>query len=235
MMKDEYDFSKGERGKFVRGEMPLAPPVHLEPEMDLRVERARKILRVLAAEGLQICLGIAFIEASDRHRFMSNLPNEVTAITELTRDGVLLRLAMATARVTDHPMPDRDTIGGLCSLLKDPGVVAMVALNGNHQRLEQGLRRWRHLRDDKGLTPLRTSRNCRFAHSVSSNWSASASGPYLTHELTISLAKDTLRVIDDLLIGCNGASGLDNHSRFCSESADSYFSVFRTFGAKPLV
>ncbi len=30
-MKDEYDFSKGERGRFSRPEAVLTPPVHLEP------------------------------------------------------------------------------------------------------------------------------------------------------------------------------------------------------------
>ncbi len=28
-MKDEFDFSKGERGKFFRGELEFSPPVHL--------------------------------------------------------------------------------------------------------------------------------------------------------------------------------------------------------------
>ncbi len=32
-MKDQYDFSKGERGKFFRGELELSPPVHLEREV----------------------------------------------------------------------------------------------------------------------------------------------------------------------------------------------------------
>ena len=32
-MKDEYDFSKGERGKFFAGAATLVPPVHLEPEI----------------------------------------------------------------------------------------------------------------------------------------------------------------------------------------------------------
>ena len=32
-MKDEYDFSKGERGKFFRDGAILVPPVHLEPEI----------------------------------------------------------------------------------------------------------------------------------------------------------------------------------------------------------
>jgi hypothetical protein len=32
-MKDEYDFSKGERGKFYRLGAVLNPPVHLEPEV----------------------------------------------------------------------------------------------------------------------------------------------------------------------------------------------------------
>ncbi len=32
-MKDEYDFSKAERGRFFRQDAILAPPVHLEPEV----------------------------------------------------------------------------------------------------------------------------------------------------------------------------------------------------------
>ncbi len=32
-MKDEYDFSEGERGKFFRGETTLVPPIHLDPEI----------------------------------------------------------------------------------------------------------------------------------------------------------------------------------------------------------
>jgi hypothetical protein len=30
-MRDEYDFSKAERGKFHRPNASLAPPIHLEP------------------------------------------------------------------------------------------------------------------------------------------------------------------------------------------------------------
>jgi hypothetical protein len=32
-MKDEYDFSQGERGKFFRKDATLIPPVHLDPEI----------------------------------------------------------------------------------------------------------------------------------------------------------------------------------------------------------
>jgi hypothetical protein len=40
-MKDQYDFSKAERGKFVREGARLVPPVHLEPEvLDYLTERA---------------------------------------------------------------------------------------------------------------------------------------------------------------------------------------------------
>ena len=40
-MKDEYDFSKAERGKFFREGARLVPPVHLEPEvLDYLSERA---------------------------------------------------------------------------------------------------------------------------------------------------------------------------------------------------
>jgi hypothetical protein len=32
-MRDEYDFSKGERGKFYRADAVLVPPVRLDPEV----------------------------------------------------------------------------------------------------------------------------------------------------------------------------------------------------------
>jgi hypothetical protein len=32
-MRDEYDFSKAERGKFHRPNATLVPPVHLDPEV----------------------------------------------------------------------------------------------------------------------------------------------------------------------------------------------------------
>lgn len=32
-MKDEYDFSQGERGRFYRPDAVLGPPVHLDPEV----------------------------------------------------------------------------------------------------------------------------------------------------------------------------------------------------------
>jgi hypothetical protein len=40
-MKDEYDFSNAERGKFFREGARLVPPVHLDPEvLEYLVERA---------------------------------------------------------------------------------------------------------------------------------------------------------------------------------------------------
>jgi hypothetical protein len=32
-MKDEYDFSKADRGRFYRKDAVLAPPVHLDPDV----------------------------------------------------------------------------------------------------------------------------------------------------------------------------------------------------------
>ncbi len=42
-MQDEYDFSKGERGKFYRKDAEFVPPVHLESEvLDFMTRRAKK-------------------------------------------------------------------------------------------------------------------------------------------------------------------------------------------------
>ncbi len=43
-MKDEYDFSNAERGKFYRPDAQLIPPVHLDPE----------VLSYLAARGTSL-------------------------------------------------------------------------------------------------------------------------------------------------------------------------------------
>lgn len=41
-MKDEYDFSKAERGKFYRPDVRLIPPVRLEPQvLDFLAQRAK--------------------------------------------------------------------------------------------------------------------------------------------------------------------------------------------------
>jgi hypothetical protein len=41
-MRDEYDFAKGERGKFHRADARLVPPVHLEPDvLSYLTERAK--------------------------------------------------------------------------------------------------------------------------------------------------------------------------------------------------
>ena len=42
-MKDEYDFSNAERGKFFRPDLRLIPPVRLEPEvLDFLATSAKK-------------------------------------------------------------------------------------------------------------------------------------------------------------------------------------------------
>jgi predicted HicB family RNase H-like nuclease len=42
-MKDEYDFSSAERGKFYRPDLRLIPPVRLEPEvLDFLATSAKK-------------------------------------------------------------------------------------------------------------------------------------------------------------------------------------------------
>ncbi len=38
-MKDEYDFSKGERGKFYRPNLKLNLPIYLEPDVDQFMRR----------------------------------------------------------------------------------------------------------------------------------------------------------------------------------------------------
>jgi hypothetical protein len=42
MMKDEYDFSRGQRGRFHRPDAVLTPPVHLAPGvLDFLAARAK--------------------------------------------------------------------------------------------------------------------------------------------------------------------------------------------------
>ena len=66
-MKDEYDFSKAERGKFYRPDAVLAPPVHLDPEV-LAFLRARAQARGISLSELVNALlkkEIELIEAAE--------------------------------------------------------------------------------------------------------------------------------------------------------------------------
>lgn len=38
-MKAEYDFSKGERGKFYKAQAEFSFPIHLEPDVNARMSR----------------------------------------------------------------------------------------------------------------------------------------------------------------------------------------------------
>jgi hypothetical protein len=65
-MKDEYDFSTAERGKFYRPGAQLIPPVHLDPEvlsyLDARAEARGMSLNNLVNELLR--KDIELIEAA---------------------------------------------------------------------------------------------------------------------------------------------------------------------------
>jgi len=66
-MKDEYDFSKAERGKFYRPDTVLSPPVHLDPEV-LAFLSARAQARGLSLSEFVNALlkkDIELIEAAD--------------------------------------------------------------------------------------------------------------------------------------------------------------------------
>ena len=66
-MKDEYDFSKAERGKFYRPDAVLTPPVHLDPEV-LAFLRARAQARGISLSELVNALlrkDIELIEAAE--------------------------------------------------------------------------------------------------------------------------------------------------------------------------
>lgn len=47
-MKAEYDFSKGERGKFYNAEAEYVFPIHLEPDVRERLDR------IAAANGVEV-------------------------------------------------------------------------------------------------------------------------------------------------------------------------------------
>jgi uncharacterized DUF497 family protein len=50
-MRDEYDFSNAERGRFYRPDAELIPPVHLEPEV-LAFLKARAVARGVSLDAL---------------------------------------------------------------------------------------------------------------------------------------------------------------------------------------
>lgn len=66
-MKDEYDFSKAQRGRFFRHDAILTPPVHLEPEV-LAFLTARAEARGMSLDELVNSLlrkNIELIEAAE--------------------------------------------------------------------------------------------------------------------------------------------------------------------------
>ena len=66
-MRDEYDFSNAERGKFYRPNVSFAPPIHLEPDV-LAFLTARARARGVTLEELVNALlkkDIELIEAAE--------------------------------------------------------------------------------------------------------------------------------------------------------------------------
>jgi hypothetical protein len=66
-MKDEYDFSKAQRGRFFRRDAVLTPPVHLDPEV-LAFLTARAEARGMSLDELVNSLlkkNIELIEAAE--------------------------------------------------------------------------------------------------------------------------------------------------------------------------
>lgn len=66
-MKDEYDFSKAERGRFYRPDAVMAVPVHLDPEV-LTFLTARAAARGMSLDELVNALlkkDIELIEAAE--------------------------------------------------------------------------------------------------------------------------------------------------------------------------
>jgi len=47
-MKKEYDFSKGERGKFYRADLELVLPIYLDPEV------AAVVQKIAAQKGIEV-------------------------------------------------------------------------------------------------------------------------------------------------------------------------------------
>ena len=66
-MKDEYDFSKGERGRFYRAGAVLVPPVHLDPEVVAFLSARAKARGVSLSELVNALLkkDIELIEAAE--------------------------------------------------------------------------------------------------------------------------------------------------------------------------
>jgi hypothetical protein len=66
-MKDEYDFSKAERGRFHRPGAELVPPVHLDPEVLAYLAARAEVRGVSLSELVNALLkkDIELIEAAE--------------------------------------------------------------------------------------------------------------------------------------------------------------------------
>ena len=63
-MKDEYDFSKGERGKFYREDARFYLPIYLDPEVESFVEKIAKKQKKNLSEIVNNILGDTMKDAN---------------------------------------------------------------------------------------------------------------------------------------------------------------------------
>lgn len=66
-VKDEYDFSRAERGRFFRQDAVLVPPVHLDPEVPAFLSARANARGVALSELVNVLLkkDIELIEAAE--------------------------------------------------------------------------------------------------------------------------------------------------------------------------
>ena len=91
---------------------------------------------------------------------------------------------------------------------------------GQSDRLMNAMADWKRLSNDPRLTPLRTARDSRLAHSLSPQWTSC--GPWLTPEIAIDLATEIFALVENLIEGSTGPSGLKVSASLSAEWANSY-------------
>ena len=170
-------------------------------------DRIRRIAATCYQESDEAVAIIEFLEAGNTRA--SEISVCGRHIPVLLRKAMMQRLLMSVMRMHDKPGADRETLRRAFELLADHAVYASVAEKGDGARLEAAVARWGLLTCDPALGALRNVRDFDLAHTIPSK--AGEQRPLVMEFL--SVARETIRLAEDLAAGCGVCSVSLNTAR----------------------
>ncbi|MGH9173302.1 MAG: hypothetical protein ACRD1H_03035 [Vicinamibacterales bacterium] len=138
----------------------------------------------------------------------------------LLRKAMMQRLLLSIMRMYDKPGSDRETLCRALEILKHRAVYSSVARNGDEGRLKAAVARWELLSRDPALVTLRNVRDFDVAHTIPSK----AHEPRPRNKEFLCLARETIRLVEDLAAGCGVCSvSLDAAKEIWARRAADYW------------